>query len=111
MSSTGPTILAGPPSVIAQLSLESEAFRITTLSPARAAAGTTPTGSPSRRSRRPHARPVLRSELQAPGSKPAADPAMAWIFCGPAFPAGPVAPCVSHAATVTEDADMTNNAR
>jgi hypothetical protein len=33
MSSTGPTVLAGPPSVIAQLSLESEAFRITTLSP------------------------------------------------------------------------------
>jgi hypothetical protein len=66
MSSTGPTVLAGPPSVIAQLSLESEAFRITTLSPACAAAGTTWTGSPSRRSRRPHARPVLRSELQAP---------------------------------------------
>jgi len=28
---------------------------------ARTAAGTTPTGSPSPRSRRPHARPVLRS--------------------------------------------------
>jgi len=33
MSSTGTTVLAGPPSVIAQASLESEAFRIAALSP------------------------------------------------------------------------------
>jgi hypothetical protein len=33
MSSTGPTVLAGPPSVIAQASLESEAFRIAAFTP------------------------------------------------------------------------------
>ena len=39
MPSTGPTIIAGPPSVIVQASLESEAFRIA-ITPARALAGT-----------------------------------------------------------------------
>jgi len=38
-------ILAGPPSVIAQISLESEAFRIAAFTPARTVAGTTRTGS------------------------------------------------------------------
>ena len=33
MSSTGPAVLAGPPSVIAQASLESEAFRIAASTP------------------------------------------------------------------------------
>ena len=37
LPSAGPTVFAGPPSVIAQISLESEAFRIAALSPARAA--------------------------------------------------------------------------
>ena len=96
-------VLAGPPSVIAQLSLESEAFRITTLSPARAAADITPTGSPSRRSRRPHARPVLRPELLAPGGKPAADPATAWGSSWPGLPTGSVVACVPHVVAVTED--------
>jgi len=45
MSSTGSTMLAGPPSVIAQASLESGAFQIAALSPARAAGSTRPTGS------------------------------------------------------------------
>ena len=40
MPSTGPTTIAGPPSVIVQASLESEAFRIAALTPARAVAGT-----------------------------------------------------------------------
>jgi hypothetical protein len=40
MPSTGPTTVAGPPSVIVQASLESEAFRIAALTPARAVAGT-----------------------------------------------------------------------
>jgi hypothetical protein len=39
MPSTGPTTVAGPPSVIVQASLESEAFRIAALTPARAVAG------------------------------------------------------------------------
>ncbi len=50
MPSTGPTrstVFAGPPSVIAQISLESEAFRIAALNPARAAVSTRPTGSPA----------------------------------------------------------------
>jgi hypothetical protein len=42
MPSTGPTTIAGPPSVIVQASLESEAFRIATLTPAGAVAGTKP---------------------------------------------------------------------
>jgi hypothetical protein len=40
MPSTGPTTIAGPPSVIVQASLESEAFRIAALTPAGAVAGT-----------------------------------------------------------------------
>jgi hypothetical protein len=40
MPSTGPTTNAGPPSVIVQASLESEAFRIAALTPAGAVAGT-----------------------------------------------------------------------
>jgi len=40
MPSTGPSITAGPPSVIVQASLESEAFRLAALAPARAVAGT-----------------------------------------------------------------------
>ena len=40
MPSTGPTTVAGPPSVIVQASLESEAFRIAALTPAGAMAGT-----------------------------------------------------------------------
>jgi hypothetical protein len=40
MPSNGPTTIAGPPSVIVQASLESEAFRIAALTPARAVAGT-----------------------------------------------------------------------
>jgi len=36
---SGPTIIAGPPSVIVQASLESEAFRIAALTPAGAMAG------------------------------------------------------------------------
>jgi hypothetical protein len=39
MPSTGPTTVAGPPSVIVQASLESEAFRIAAVTPARAVAG------------------------------------------------------------------------
>jgi hypothetical protein len=44
MPSTGPTVFAGAPSVIAQISLESEAFRVAALNPAPAAASTRPTG-------------------------------------------------------------------
>ena len=40
MSSTSPAVLAGPPPVIAQASLESEAFRIAALTPARGVADT-----------------------------------------------------------------------
>jgi len=47
MPSTGPAVFAGPPSVIAQISLESEAFRVPALSSARAAVSTRPTGSPA----------------------------------------------------------------
>jgi hypothetical protein len=47
MPSTGPTVFAGPPSVIAQISLESEAFRIAAFSPARAVVSTRPTGGPA----------------------------------------------------------------
>jgi len=42
MSSTGPAVLAGPPSVIAQASLESEAFRIAASTPPRWQAVQTP---------------------------------------------------------------------
>jgi hypothetical protein len=45
MSSTGPAVLAGPPLVIAQASLESGAFRIATPTLPRAAADTTRAGS------------------------------------------------------------------
>jgi len=55
MPSTGPAVFAGPPSVIAQISLESEAFRVPALSSARAAVSTRPTGS------------------RAPGSAPSGD--------------------------------------
>jgi len=48
-------VLAGPPSVIAQLSLESEAFRIAALTPAGGAGSTRPTGSPAPRSTQPDA--------------------------------------------------------
>ena len=49
MPSTGPTTIAGPPSVIVQASLESEAFRVAVLTPARAVAGTEtgPRGAPA----------------------------------------------------------------
>jgi hypothetical protein len=47
MSSTGPTVFAGPPAVIAQISSESEAFRVAALSTARAAGSTRPTCSPA----------------------------------------------------------------
>jgi len=47
MPSTGPTVFAGAPSVITQISLESEAFRVAALNPARAAGSTRPTGSPA----------------------------------------------------------------
>jgi hypothetical protein len=47
MPYTGPTVFAGPPSVIAQISLESEAFRAAALSPARAAVSARPAGSPA----------------------------------------------------------------
>ena len=57
MPSTGPAVFAGPPSVIAQISLESEAFRVPALSSARAAVSTRPTGS------------------RAPDSAPPGDPA------------------------------------
>jgi hypothetical protein len=40
MPSTGSTTIAGPPSVIVQASLESEAFWIAALTPARTVAGT-----------------------------------------------------------------------
>ena len=55
MPSTGPTVFSGPPSVIAQISLESEAFRIAALSSARAAVSTRPTGSPAPGSASPDA--------------------------------------------------------
>ena len=55
MSSTGPTVLAGPPSVIAQISLESEAFRIAALSPASASTSARPAAAPAPRSTQPDA--------------------------------------------------------
>ena len=50
MPSSGPTVFAGPPSVIAQISLESEAFQIAALSPARAtvSTGSSPPDAPAR---------------------------------------------------------------
>jgi len=52
MSSTGPTGLAGPPSVIAQASLESEAFRIAAFTPPSSRAVQTPR-EPQRTAGRP----------------------------------------------------------
>jgi hypothetical protein len=73
MPSTGPAVFAGPPAVITQISLESEAFRVPGLSSARAAVSTRPTGSP------------------APGSAPPGDPAgdVAAIMEKDHFPGGP----------------------
>jgi hypothetical protein len=65
MPSSGPIVFAGPPSVIAQISLESEAFRIAALSPARAAVSTRPTGSPAPGSAPPNA-PVRAPAQPAP---------------------------------------------